>query len=245
MSDQQTSAIVTGASRGIGAQIARQLAADGFAVAVNYSSSPEQAQAVVSEIEAAGGRAAAIKADLADPAAARSLFDQAEALLGPVSVLVNNAGMMKLAPLAQTGDEMLEAQLDLNLAAPIRLIREAAARLPQGGRIINLSSSVVGFYQPGYGAYAASKAGVEAITHIAAKELGPKGVTVNAIAPGPVGTDLFLEGKSTELVEQIKRLSPFGRLGTPEDIANAVSFLASPQSAWISGQIIRANGGAI
>lgn len=245
MSDQQTSAIVTGASRGIGAQIARQLAADGFAVAVNYSSSPEQAQAVVSEIEAAGGRAAAIKADLSDPAAARSLFDQAEALLAPVSVLVNNAGMMKLAPLAQTGDEMLEAQLDLNLAAPIRMIREAAARLTKGGRIINLSSSVVGFYQPSYGAYAASKAGVEAITHIAAKELGPKGVTVNAIAPGPVGTDLFLEGKSAELVEQIKRLSPFGRLGTPEDIANAVSFLASPQSAWISGQIIRANGGAI
>ena len=238
-------AIVTGASRGIGARIAEALAADGLAVAVNYASSPDQAEAVVARILVAGGRAVALHADLAQPDAARALYDAAEGALGPVGILVNNAGIMKLAPVAETGDAMLEQHLALNLAAPFRLMREAAKRMQGGGRIINFSSSVVGLYQPGYAAYAATKAAVEAVTHILAKELGPRGITVNAVAPGPVATELFLSDKSPELVERIKAMNPFNRLGEPEDIARIVRFLAGPDSGWISGQVIRANGGVV
>jgi 3-oxoacyl-[acyl-carrier protein] reductase len=140
---------------------------------------------------------------------------------------------------------MIDTHLALNLVAPFRLMREAARRLPEGGRIVNLSSSVVGLYQPGYAIYAATKAGIEAMTHVLAKELGPKAITVNAVAPGPVGTELFLKGKSDDLVSRIKGMNPFGRLGTPEDIARVVTFLASDQAAWISGQVIRANGGVV
>ena len=253
MTDHQKTAIVTGASRGIGAEIARQLAADGIAVAVNYSGSRlgsrpgsrAAAEAVVGEIEAAGGRAVALRADLTEPAAPGRLYDKAEAALGPVAILVNNAGIMKVSPVAETDDATLDAHLALNLAGPLRLMREAARRLPEGGRIVNLSSSVVGLYQPGYGPYAAAKAALEALTHVLAKELGPRGITVNAVAPGPVGTDFFLAGKSPELVEQIRRMCPFGRLGTPDDIARVVRFLAGEAAGWISGQVIRANGGLI
>ena len=245
MTQYTRTAIVTGASRGIGAEIARHLAADGVAVAVNYASSPDAADAVVADITAQNGRAVAIRADLADPAAAVRLFDETEAAFGHVDILVNNAGMMKLSPISGVEDVQLDAQIALNLAAPIRLMREAASRIGEGGRIISLSSSVVGLYQPSYGVYAATKAGVEALTHVLAKELGPKGITVNAVAPGPVGTDLFLVGKSDALVEQIEKMNPFGRLGAPEDIARVVRFLASGAAAWISGQVIRANGGVV
>ncbi|QQA41283.1 SDR family oxidoreductase [Pelagovum pacificum] len=245
MTQQIRTAIVTGASRGIGAEIARQLAADGIAVAVNYASSPDAAEAVVADITAQDGRAVAIQADLADPTAAKRLFDAAETAFGHVDILVNNAGTMKLAPIAEVEEAQIDAQVALNLAAPIRLMREAANRIGKGGRIVSLSSSVVGLYQPGYGIYAATKAGIEALTHVLAKELGPKGVTVNAVAPGPVGTDFFLAGKSDALVEQIEKMNPFGRLGTPTDIALVVRFLAGEEAAWISGQVIRANGGVV
>lgn len=245
MTHQTRTAIVTGASRGIGAETARHLAADGIAVVVNYASSHTAADAVVAEISERSGRAMAIQADLTNPSAAARLFDEAEAAFGHVDILVNNAGMMKLSPIAEADDAQIDAHVDLNLAAPVRLMREAAKRIAAGGRIVSLSSSVVGLYQPGYGLYAATKAGIEAVTHVLAKELGSRGITVNAVAPGPVGTDLFLAGKSEELVQQIKSMNPFGRLGTPEDIARVVRFLASDQGAWISGQVIRANGGVI
>lgn len=245
MTQHIRTAIVTGASRGIGAEIARQLAADGIAVAVNYATSPDAADAVVADITAQNGRAVALQADLADPAAAVRLFDEAEAAFGHVDILVNNAGMMKQAQIDQVEDAQIDAHVALNLAAPVRLMREAARRIGPGGRIVSLSSSVVGLYQPGYGLYAATKAGIEALTHVLAKELGPKGITVNAVAPGPVGTDFFLAGKSDALVEQIEKMSPFGRLGTPADIARVVRFLAGDQAAWISGQVIRANGGVV
>ncbi|OON39083.1 3-ketoacyl-ACP reductase [Izhakiella australiensis] len=239
-------AIVTGASRGIGADIARGLAADGIAVLVNYSRSPEQADAVVADIIAAGGKAVARQSNIAEASAAASLFDEAEAAFGKkVDILVNNAGVMSLSAIANTDDESFEQQMAINLAAPFRLMREAATRLNDSGRIINFSSSVVGLYQPQYGVYAATKAAVEALTHILAKELGPRAITVNAIAPGPVATELFLNGKSDDLIARIKGMNPLGRLGEPQDIMQVVRFLASNESGWINGQTIRANGGVI
>ena len=236
-------AIITGASRGIGAEVARTLAADGFAVVVNYASSAAKAEAVVAGIEAAGGRAVAIGADLAEPGGATALFDAAESAFGPVHTLVNNAGIMTLSPVADTDDAVFDAQLAVNLAGPFRLMREGANRLVEGGRIVNFSSSVVGLCQPGYATYAATKAALETMTKVLAKELGGRRITVNAVAPGPVATELFLAGKSDELVAQIAAMNPFGRLGEPGDIARVVRFLASAESGWVNGQTIRANGG--
>lgn len=238
-------AIVTGASRGIGAAIAKRLAQEGIAVIVNYARGKDAADEVVSAIEAAGGTALAVQADIGDPAGMAALFDAAEKAFGGVDILVNNAGMMKLSPIAETDEAQFERQLAVNLGGPFRGMREAARRLNDGGRIINFSSSVVGFYQPAYGVYAATKAGVEAMTPILAKELGPRRITVNAVAPGPIDTELFTDGKSAAQIEAITKLVPLGRLGQPDDIAGLVAFLAGPDSQWVNGQIIRANGGAI
>ncbi|MCM2400322.1 SDR family oxidoreductase [Rhizobium sp. S153] len=238
-------AIVTGSSKGIGAAIARRLAADGFAVVVNYASGAEAAAAVVKEIEGAGGRAVAVKADIAATDGMKALFDSAEQAFGGVDVLVNNAGIMQLSPIADTTDEAFERQVAINLGGVFRGVREATQRLREGGRIVNFSSSVVGLYQPAYGVYAATKAAVEAITHILAKELGPKGITVNAVAPGPVETELFMKGKSDDLLKAIIGMNPLKRLGQPEDIAGVVSFLAGPDGGWVNGQVVRANGGVV
>lgn len=238
-------AIVTGSSKGIGAAIARRLAADGFAVVVNYASGAEAAAAVVKEIEGAGGRAVAVEADIAATDSMKALFDSAEQAFGGVDVLVNNAGIMQLSPIADTTDEAFERQVAINLGGVFRGVREATQRLREGGRIVNFSSSVVGLYQPAYGVYAATKAAVEAITHILAKELGPKGITVNAVAPGPVETELFMKGKSDDLLKAIIGMNPLKRLGQPEDIAGVVSFLAGPDGGWVNGQVVRANGGVV
>ncbi|WP_339763887.1 SDR family oxidoreductase [uncultured Hoeflea sp.] len=238
-------AIVTGGSKGIGAAIARRLAKDGIAVVVNYSRDAGPAEDVVHDIEADGGRAIAVAADIGSAYGLRSLFDAADKAFGGVDILINNAGMMQLSPIADVADEAFERQIAVNLGGVFRGMREAAKRLNEGGRIISFSSSVVGLYQPGYGVYAASKAAVEAMTHILAKELGSRGITVNAVAPGPVETELFMAGKSDELVQNIAGMNPFKRLGQPGDIANVVSFLAGSDAAWINGQIIRANGGVV
>ncbi|MBZ9797627.1 SDR family oxidoreductase [Mesorhizobium sp. ES1-4] len=246
MTNQQTrAAIVTGASRGIGAAIARRLARDGVAVVVNYARGRADAEALVGAIEADGGKAIAVQADIADPAGIASLFDAGEKAFGGVDILVNNAGIMKTSPIAATDDASFDAQVAVNLGGVFRGMREGARRLREGGRIINFSSSVVGFLQPGYGVYAATKAAVEAMTHILAKELGARGVTVNAVAPGPVETALFLDGKSEAQIEAITRMIPLGRLGQSDDIAGLVSFLVGPDGGWVNGQVIRANGGAI
>lgn len=241
----QRVAIITGASKGIGKALALRLAKDGLAVVVNYASSQSAADDVVREIEAAGGKAIAVKADVGTSASVTALFDAAEKSFGGVDVLVNNAGIMKLSPLTETDDAAFDRQIAINLTGTFYGIREAGKRLRDGGRIINFSSSVVGMYGPGYGPYAASKAGVEAMTHVASKELGKRGITVNAVAPGPVATELFMTGKSEELVQNIIRNIPLGRLGQPDDIASVVSFLASTESGWVNGQILRANGGMI
>lgn len=245
MEQKTQTAIVTGAGRGIGAAIAKRLAADGFGAIVNYASNADTAAEVVSEIEAAGGKAVAVQADVGSPDGLPRLFDAAETAFGTVTVLVNNAGTMQFSPLADATDDEFDAQIATNLTSAFRGMREAAKRLSEGGRIINLSTSVVGLKLPGYGIYAAAKAAVETMTGILAKELGPRGITVNAVAPGPVATDLFFNGKSDEQVQAITRMIPRGRLGTPEDIANAVALLASPDSGWISGQTVRVNGGMV
>jgi 3-oxoacyl-[acyl-carrier protein] reductase len=238
-------AIVTGASRGIGAAVAERLAEDGFAVVVNYSGDAAPAEALVQKIIASGGRAAAAKADIADPAAVRHLFDQTEAAFGGVDVLINNAGIMSLAPIAATEDASFDRQIAVNLKGTFNTLREAATRLRAGGRIVNFSSSVVGLLMPSYAVYAATKAGVEAMTAIFAKELRGRNVTVNAVAPGPVATELFLNGKTDQQVEHMAKMAPLERLGQPEDIAATVAFLVGPQGGWVNGQILRANGGII
>jgi len=238
-------AIVTGASRGIGAAIAQRLARDGFTVVINYAGSAREAEALAGQIEQAGGRSITAQADVSDSAAVRRMFDAAETAFGGVDVLVNNAGIMRLATLADSDDALFDSQVAINLKGTFNTLREASRRLRNGGRIINLSSSVVGLYQPTYGIYAATKAGVEAMTHVLTKELRGRNITVNTVAPGPTATALFLDGKPQELIERLAKLAPLERLGQPEDIANAVAFLAGPDGAWINGQTLRANGGVI
>src|SRR5712672_4456765 len=219
-------AIVTGASGGIGAAVAERLAKDGFAVVVNYAGNAASAAAVVARIEAAGGRAAAAQADISDVAAVARMFESTETAFGGVDVLINNAGIMNLATIADSSDALFDRHIAVNLRGTFNTLREAARRLRDGGRIVNFSSSVTGLLQPTYGVYAATKAAAEAMTRILAKELRGRNITVNAIAPGPTATKLFLDGK-------------------PQDIAYAVAFLAGPDGAWINGQVLRANGGII
>jgi 3-oxoacyl-[acyl-carrier protein] reductase len=245
MSKESKVAIVTGASRGIGAAIARRLAADGFNVLVNYAGGAADAEALVREIEKAGGQAITARADVSDAAAVARMFDAAEAAYGGVDVLVNNAGIMKLATVAESDDALFDSQVAINLKGSFNTLREAARRLRDGGRIVNLSSSVVGLYQPSYAVYAATKAGVEAMTHVLTKELRGRKITVNAVAPGPTATRLFLDGKPQEVIDRLAKLAPLERLGEPEDIAAVVSVLAGPDGAWINGQTLRANGGII
>lgn len=238
-------ALVTGASGGIGAETARRLARDGFTVIVNYAGSVGPAEAVVREIEAAGGKALSAQADVSDPAAVRRLFDQAEAAFGGVDVLVNNAGLMKLAAIADTDDALFDETIAVNLKGVFNTLREASRRLRDGGRIINISSSVVGLLPATYGVYAASKAAVETLSAILTKELRGRAVTVNTVAPGPTATKLFLDGKPAEVVERLAKAAPLERLGTPQDIASAIAFLAGPDGGWVNGQTLRVNGGII
>lgn len=238
-------ALVTGASRGIGKAVAERLARDGFKVIVNYSGDAAPAEALVREIETAGGHAIAEKADVSDPGAVRKLFDSAESAYGGIDVLVNNAGIMALAPIGETDDASFDRLIAVNLKGTFNTLREAAKRLRNGGRIVNFSSSVVGLLMPTYGVYVATKAAVEGLTSVLAKELRGRNITVNAVAPGPTATDLFLKGKPQEVVDHLAKMAPLERLGQPSDIADVVSFLAGPDAAWVNGQVLRANGGII
>ena len=241
----QKVAIVTGASRGIGAVIARKLASEGFAVAINYASSATEASALAVELRQAGHQAIAIRADVASSADVARMFDETEQQLGKVDVLINNAGILKVMPLAQHSDDLFEQTFAINTRGTFNTLREAATRMNDGGRIVNFSSSTVALNLPGYAVYIASKAAVESFTHVFSKELRGRQITVNAVAPGPVATELFLHGKSEEQIQTFAKMPPLERLGQPEDIASVVSFLVSPAAAWVNGQILRANGGLV
>jgi 3-oxoacyl-[acyl-carrier protein] reductase len=236
-------AIVTGASRGIGAAIARRLSNDGFAVVVNYAASASEADALVAELNAAGGRAIAVKADVSKAADVRRLFETAEQQLGKVDVLVNNAGVIKPTPLADTSDELYDRAFDINVRGTFNTLREAAARMNDGGRIVNFSSTTLALNLPGYAIYNATKASVEAFTHVYVKELRGRNITVNAVAPGPVATSLFFDGKTEAQIQHFAKMPPLERLGQPEDIASVVAFVVSSEAGWVNGQVLRANGG--
>ena len=236
-------ALVTGASRGIGAAIARRLARDNFAVAINYASGAVEADALVAELLSAGATAYAVQGDVSTSDDVRRIFDTVEQRLGKIDVVVNNAGILKVVPLAQTSDELYEQSFAINTRGVFNTLREAATRMNAGGRIINLSSTTLALNMPGYAIYNGTKAAVESFTHVFAKELRGRSITVNAVAPGPVATDLFLSGKTEEQIQMFTKMPPLERLGQPEDIARVVAFLAGPDGAWVNGQVLRANGG--
>ncbi|AJE45823.1 SDR family oxidoreductase [Celeribacter indicus] len=235
-------ALVTGGSGGIGASVATRLAADGFTVALQYRSGRDAAEAVAAGIAQAGGRAFAVQGDVAEEADIVRLFDAAEAV-APISVVVNCAGIMDLAPIGRDALDSFDRTIAANLRGTYLAMCGAARHMAEGGRFIAVSSSVVAKNFPGYGAYIASKLGVEGLVRVFANELRGRNITVNAVAPGPVATELFLNGKTDEDIARLAAVPPLERLGTPEDIAGAVSFLAGPDGAWINGQILRANGG--
>ncbi|WP_019914955.1 SDR family oxidoreductase [Paenibacillus sp. HW567] len=238
-------AIVTGSSRGIGRAVAERLAEEGASVIINYSSSPKQAEEVVQGIKAKGGTAAAIQADISKPVQIEQLFKDTKALFGKIDIVVNNAGIMVNSLIGEATEEQFDKQFAINVKGTYFACQQAFYHLKQGGRIINFSTSVNGQMFPAYSIYAGTKGAVEQFTRQLAKEFGSKGITINAVAPGPVATDLFLEGKSQDQLEGLKKANAFGRLGEPEDIAGVVSFLAGEQSGWISGQTLRVNGGFI
>ena len=240
-------AIVTGGSRGIGAAIARRLARDGMRIVVNYASGKEAADALVAAIAAEGGTALAVKANVADAGEVQALFDAAVAAFGGVDVLVNNAGIMPpaLPTLADTDEATFDSLFAINVKGSFNTMRQAATRLRHGGSVVNFSSSVIGLTLPGYAVYGATKAAVETMTAIFAKELRGKNITVNAVAPGPTATALFLDGKTEETIARMGKMAPLERLGTPDDIAAAVAFLAGPDGRWVNGQTLRANGGLV
>jgi 3-oxoacyl-[acyl-carrier protein] reductase len=237
------SAIVTGASGGIGRVVAKRLASDGFAVAVHYAGNPAKAESVVTEIKGAGGKAIAVQADVAKPADVQTLFKQTLEAFGTIDVVVHTAGIMPLLPISGGDVETFDKVIATNLRGTFLVLGQAAQHVPAGGRIIAFSSSVIAKSFPTYGPYIASKAGVEGLVRVLANELRGRNITVNAVAPGQVETDLFLKGKSDARIDELKKMNPLERLGQPEDMANLVSFLAGPDGGWINAQVIRANGG--
>jgi 3-oxoacyl-[acyl-carrier protein] reductase len=238
-------AIVTGGSRGIGRAVAGKLATDGFQVVIGYAGNKEAADETVAAITDHGGQAIAVAGDIADEAAVSHIFDRAEATFGPVDVVVNAAGRMALATVAELDLDELDAIHRTNIRGTFVVNQQAARRLRPGGSIVNFSTSVVGLQFPRYAAYATSKGAVEALTLILARELRGKNITVNAVAPGPTATDLFFDANDQAAIDRLAKQPPLERLGTPEDIAQVVAFLASPAGHWVNGQVLRANGGII
>ncbi|WP_431922119.1 SDR family oxidoreductase [Micromonospora wenchangensis] len=245
MGDEQPRvAIVTGGSGGIGRAVVERLAADGMHVVVHYAGNEERATQAVRSVTDRGGSAVAVPADVAEPDQVRGLFDEAERRFGGVDVVVNTAGVMLLAPLAELDVADFDRMHRTNVRGTFLVSQQAAGRLRPGGALVNFSSSVVRLAQPTYGAYAATKGAVEAMTLILARELRGRDVTVNVVAPGPTATPLFLDGKDQETIDHLASLAPLQRLGRPDDIAETVAFLAGP-ARWVNGQVIYTNGGIV
>jgi 3-oxoacyl-[acyl-carrier protein] reductase len=238
-------AIVTGASRGIGRAVATRLAHDGFSIVVNYGGNITKAEEVVAEIKSNNGQAIAIQGDVANVADVDRLFKEAVDAFGGINVVVNSAGIMQLSPIAASDVELFDQVITTNLRGTFVVLGQASRMIPTGGRIIAFSSSVIAMAFPTYGPYIASKAGVEGLVRVLANEVRGRNITVNAVAPGPVATELFLTGKSEAQIDELRKLPPLERLGQVEDIANVVSFLAGPDGGWVNGQILRANGGFV
>ena len=238
-------ALITGASRGIGRAIAQRLGREGAAVVVNYSGNLEAARATVAAVEAAGGRAVPVQADVGQAAEVERLFDETIRHLGRLDILVNNAGVMFNKPLAEVTEEEFDRIFAVNVKGTFFTCQQAARRMAEGGRMINLSSSTTALMLPTYASYVATKGAVEQLSHVLAKELGPRGITVNVVSPGPTDTELFGQGKTEQDKQRFAQMAALGRLGRPEDIADVVALLVSDEARWITGQNIRANGGLI
>lgn len=238
-------AVITGGGGEIGTAIATRLAVMGAAVVINHrdGGDAEAAQRTAAAVRAAGSRCAVVEADISDPAAVRRLFDTPVAEFGRLDILVNNAGVGVFGPVADLTDADFERAVAVNLRGVFLSCREAAPRLADGGRVITLSSSSTAVSLPGYGLYSATKAAAEQLSRALARELGARGITVNVISPGPIDTAAFRSGKSEEIIERLRKMSPLDRLGTPEDVAAAIGLLCQPAADWITGQNIRVNGG--
>ncbi|MCP1429906.1 3-oxoacyl-[acyl-carrier protein] reductase [Microbacterium foliorum] len=235
-------ALVTGGSGGIGQAVVERLVADDFSVAVHYAGNRVKADTLVESIVAAGGSGIAVGGDVADENAMQTAFEQVEAAFGGIDVVANTAGIMILTPIATLGLDDLDRMHRTNIRGTFVVSQQAARRVRAGGAIVNFSTTVTRTSFPGYGAYVASKAAVEAMTPVLARELRGKDITVNTVAPGPTATPLFLDGKDEQTIQNLSKAAPLERLGTPNDIAETVAFLAGP-ARWVNGQVLFVNGG--
>ncbi len=238
-------AIITGASRGIGSSIAEELAQLGAKVIINYANSAEKAQEVVATIVKKGGEAVAVQADVSKIKEVERLFTESLHHFGKIDILVNNAGIMHTVPLNDVTEEEFDLHFSINVKGTYFACQQALKHMEPNGKIVNFSTSVAGMMFPGYSLYAATKGAVEQITRQLSKEFGPKNIAINTISPGPTNTELFMNGKSAEQLDNLKRLNAFGRFGETDDIAKVVAFLVSDDARWITGQTIRVNGGMV
>lgn len=236
-------AIVTGSSRGLGARFAIELGKNGASVVVNYTNNKAAADKVVAKIQSEGGGAVALQADISKAAEVKGLFDSTIAQFGKIDILINNAGVIVYKKIQDTTDDDFDRIFAVNVKGTFNTLREAASRMEDGGRIVNVSSSVTRLMLPNYGAYSATKGAVEQLTRVFAKEVGSRRITVNSISPGPTNTELFHKGKTEEDIARLASMAALGRIGEPDDIARAVMFLVSDEAAWVTGQNLGVNGG--